>query len=405
MKRAPRGKPTAADLQELIERARSAGGLEQLSTSQLLGLLLDSLFRAERAAYLERAEEDKGNGAYERALNVGSLGVEVEVPRTRGGEFRPCSLPSRYQRGYDDAARELLLRLAASSRSLNSTKEALRGLGLPSSEPQLETVAKHFITEFELRNTRPLDTDLLALFLDAKYVEVRDGDRLRPYGVYVAVGLGRDGIKRVLSAEIFPGRESLESWKALLRSLLERGLRNVMIVVHDDFSGLLNVTKGLFPTADLQLCIVHMQRNAKSHLGKTQAAEFNNRMRTIKTAWSPDLAASQFDDLCEQFAQDAPVFIAELKKKREHYLAFLRYPEGLRRSFSTTNAVEAVNGQLEILRRNNGGYFHGEDNLKAKLGVNLERLENGRWRRVAVPVSAALSQLNAMFVARFESQG
>jgi transposase-like protein len=405
MKTDPSDKAAAAELQEQIERARSAGGLEQLSTSQLLGLLLDSLFRAERATYLEHAEDDKGNGAYERAVNVGSLPVEVEVPRTREGDFRPSNLPSRYQRGYGDAARELLLRLAASSRSQNATKQALRGLGLPASEPQLETVAKHFITEFELRNTRPLDTDLFALFLDAKYVEVRDGDRLRPYGVYVAVGLGRNGIKRVLTAQIFPGRESLESWKALLRSLLERGLRNVMIVVHDDFSGLLNVTKGLFPTADVQLCIVHMQRNAKSHLGKTQAAEFNNRMRTIKGAWSPELAAAQFDDLCQQFAKDAPVFIAELTKKREHYLAFLRYPESLRRTFSTTNAVEAINGQLEILRRNNGGYFHGEDNLKAKLGINLERLENGRWRRVAATVFAAMPQLNAMFVARFEGQG
>ena len=70
----------------------------------------------------------------------------------------------------------------------------------------------------------------------------------------------------------------------------------------------------------------------------------------------------------------------------------------------TTNAVEAVNGQLEILRRNNGGYFHGEDNLKAKLGISLERLENGRWRRVSAAVAAALPQLNAMFVTRFESQ-
>jgi len=403
MKTDPSGKAAAAELQEQIERARSASGLGQLSTSQLLGLLLDSLFRAERAAYLEHAEDDKGNGTYDRSLNVGSLGVEVEVPRTREGDFRPSNLPSPYQRGYDDAARNLLLRLAASSRSLNATKEALRGLGLPASEERLETVAKHFITEFELRNTRPLDTDWIALFLDAKYVEVRDGDRLRPYGVYVAVGLGRDGIKRVLTCQIFPGRESIESWKAVLRSLIERGLRNVLIVVQDDFSGLLAVTMSLFPTADVQLCIVHMQRNAKTHLGKVQATEFNNRMRTIKGAWNPELAAAQFDDLCQHFANDAPSFSAELTKKRKHYLAFLPYPEGLRRTFSTTNAVEAVNGQLEILRRNNGGYFHGEDNLKARLGITLDRLENGRWRRVAAAVFAALPQLNAMFVARFES--
>jgi len=403
MKPPRRRRSTAAELQDKIEQVRSTGDLEALSTSQLLAVLFDSLFSAERAAYLERAEDDKGNGGYERNLNVGSLPVEVDVPRTRSGGFRPATLPGPYERGYDDAARDLLLRLVASSRSLNATKQALRGLGLPASEPQLDTVAKHFITEFELRNTRPLDTDLLALYLDAKYVEVRDADRLRPYAVYVAVGLGRDGLKRVLSAQVSPGRESLESWKALLRSLLERGLRNVMLVVHDDFSGLLNVTKGLFPTADVQLCIVHMQRNARSHLGKTQAAEFNSRMRTIKGAWSPELAAAQFDDLCQHLAQDAPAFIAELTKKREHYLAFLAYPDGLRRSFSTTNVVEAVNGQLEILRRNNGGYFHGEDNLKARLGMHLERLENGRWRRVAAAVFAALPQLNAMFVARFET--
>ena len=76
----------------------------------------------------------------------------------------------------------------------------------------------------------------------------------------------------------------------------------------------------------------------------------------------------------------------------------------MRRSFSTTNVVEAINGQLEILRRNNGGYFHGEDNLKAKLGMNLERLENGRWRQPGVAASAALPQLNAIFRKRFEGQ-
>jgi transposase-like protein len=189
----------------------------------------------------------------------------------------------------------------------------------------------------------------------------------------------------------------------VLRSLIERGLRRVLLVVQDDFSGLLPITKGLFPKANVQLCIVHMQRNAKSHLGKADGFEFNARMRTVKTAWTPELAAKQFDDLCQDFEKRSSTFVGELKKKRDHYLAFLRYPETLRRGFSTTNAVEAVNGQLEIMRRNNGGYFHGADNLKAKVGITLDRLENGRWRRTAAAVSNALPQLNAMFVSRFEA--
>ncbi len=394
--------PTPPQLQEQIDRAL-ADGLEPSSTRELLGALLSSLFRAERKVHLDEASEDKGNGYYERMLGVGSMPVEVDVPRSRSGQFRPTHLGEPYQRVLPDAAADLLLRLAASSRSINATKDALRGLGLPASKDSLDAVAQHFADEFELRNTRPLDTDLIALFGDAKYVELREGDRLRPACVYVAVGLRRDGKKRVLACMTLKGRESLEHWKTLWRSLIERGLRNVLIVVHDDFSGLLAVTKSLFPAADVQLCIVHMQRNAKSHLGKDKAAEFNSRMRTIKTAWNPELAATQFDQLCTDYAEVAPTFIAAIAKKRTHYLAYLAYPDSLRKSFSTTNVVEAINGQLEILRRNNGGYFHGEDNLKSKLGITLERLENGRWRRVAVAVQAALPQLNAMFVGRFET--
>jgi putative transposase len=394
---------SSVPLQNEVESALVGGGLDQLGTQQLLAELLNCLFFAERSSYLEQADSDKGNGAYARMVNVGSLPLAVDVPRTRAGEFRPSQLPPRYQRGYSDAAHVLLQRLMGASRSLGAAREALRGLNLPVSEEQLGNVARHFVEQVELRNTSPLDTDLLALFIDGKYVEVREGDRLRPFCVYLAVGLGRDGKKRVLACQPLAGRESLENWKTVLRSLIERGLRNVLLLVQDDFSGLLGVNKTLFPAADIQLCVVHLQRNARTHLGKEGAAEFNSRLRTIKMAWDPELAAGQFDQLCDQLEKTSPTFIGQVRGKREHYLAFLRYPELMRRTFSTTNAVEAVNGQLEVMRRNNGGYFSSADNLKARLGITIDRLENGRWSRLAASVASALAQLNVMFVARFES--
>jgi transposase-like protein len=80
------------------------------------------------------------------------------------------------------------------------------------------------------------------------------------------------------------------------------------------------------------------------------------------------------------------------------------YPDSLRRSLSTTHAVEAVNGQLEILRRHSGGSFHSEDTLKLQLGLAVSPLETGRWRRVAASVQNALDQFNAIFPSRFESE-
>jgi putative transposase len=241
----------------------------------------------------------------------------------------------------------------------------------------------------------------LALFLDGKYIEFRDGDRLRPARIYVIVGLRRDGRKQVLTCLPRPGRENLEDWKAVLRGLLERGLRRVLIVVHDDFSGLVPITQCLFPNSEVQLCAVHMQRNAKTHLSKVDAVEFQQRWRTIKSSWNLGVAHQQFEELCDRFAKTYSSFIAELRKKHQHYLAFLHFPESIRRSFSTSNVVEATNGQLEIMRRNSGGYFHSEDILKLKLGLAISSMEERRWRSPGRSFCGVLQQLNAMFETRF----
>jgi putative transposase len=385
-----------SDVDKLLQ-----SGMADFTIRQLLGLLMSSTGVAERKIYLEDTPEDKPNGFYDRSLQLGTIPVDIRVPRSRSGDFRPASLPNLYQRGYSEEVESLLLSLLASSRSINAAKGALRRMGLSSSEHDLERVAKTLMDEMELRNSRPVDPDLVALFVDGKYIELREGDKLRSACIYLVVGLGLDGKKSVLCCIAKPGRENLEAWKMILRGLIERGLRRLMILIHDDFSGLLPISKSLFPTTDIQLCTVHMQRNAKTHLSKTDSAEFHKRWTSIKACWSIEVASHQFEQLCDHFAKAYPSWISDLRKKREHYLAFLKYPEAMRRPFSSTNLVEAINGQLEIMRRNSGGYFHSDDTLKLKLGLAVLSLENGKWNRSAHRDS--LSQLNAMFHTRFET--
>ena len=381
----------------------SESDLSDLSLRELLGMLLSSVGVAERKAYLERLLQDQPNGFYDRSLQLGTMPLDVRVPRTRSGDFRPASLPPLYQRGYSDETQSLLLSLLSSGRSLNAVKDALQKMGLSSSQQDLEAVATGLVEELDLRNSRPLDPDLLVLFLDGKYVEFRDQDRLRPACIYVVIGLRRDGKKQVLTCLPRAGRENLEDWKFVLRSLLERGLRRALLLVQDDFSGLLPITQSLFPNTDIQLCTVHMQRNAKTHLSKADAAEFQQRWRAIKSSWNLEVANQQFEQLCDRFAKNSPAFIAEIRKKRQHYLAFISYPEAIRRSLSTTNVVEAINGQLEIMRRNSGGYFHSEQILKLKLGLAVSSLEQGKWKSLARNIAAVLHQFNALFQSRFET--
>jgi hypothetical protein len=54
---------------------------------QLLGLLMSSTGAAERKIYLEDSPEDRPNGFYNRALQLGSIPVDIRIPRTRSGDF------------------------------------------------------------------------------------------------------------------------------------------------------------------------------------------------------------------------------------------------------------------------------------------------------------------------------
>jgi transposase-like protein len=118
----------------------------------------------------------------------------------------------------------------------------------------------------------------------------------------------------------------------------------------------------------------HAAQCAKSPF-QNRLREFQQRWRAVKCAWNESVGATQFQELCERFHDSYPSFITELRKKRDHYLRFLKYPDAIRRSLSTTNAVEAVNGQLEIIRRNSGGYFQSDDVLKLNLESPLQRLK------------------------------
>src|ERR1700758_238717 len=85
-----------------IPHSTSESDLADFSLRELLGMLLSSVGLAERKAYLERLLQDKPNGFYDRSLQLGTIPLEVRVPRTRSGDFRPASLPPMYQRGYSD---------------------------------------------------------------------------------------------------------------------------------------------------------------------------------------------------------------------------------------------------------------------------------------------------------------
>jgi len=121
--------------------------------------------------------------------------------------------------------------------------------------------------------------DVLYLFLDGVYLKMRIGNSAAE-AVLVAHGVTRAG-KRVLFGVVLGGRESEESWKALLLDMEERGLKPPALVVTDGNPGLIKALKTTWKGVPRQRCIAHKIRNVLSRLPKKQQAEVKQAMRKI----------------------------------------------------------------------------------------------------------------------------
>jgi putative transposase len=105
--------------------------------------------------------------------------------------------------------------------------------------------------------SRPLDRIYPVLLIDAINVKIRDGQVAnRP--VYVAMGVNLDGQRDVLGMWVGPsGGEGAKFWMAVLTELRNRGVADVFIACCDGLKGLPDAIRGIWPDAEVQLCVVH----------------------------------------------------------------------------------------------------------------------------------------------------
>ena len=81
--------------------------------------------------------------------------------------------------------------------------------------------------------------------------------------VLVAIGVDDTGHHEVVG--VAEGmKEDRGSWEQFVRSVVERGLRGVRLVVGDRCAGLVSTVNSMLPDARYQRCMVHFMRNVLS---------------------------------------------------------------------------------------------------------------------------------------------
>ena len=366
--------------------------------------LLNRAFVAERSVYLSsNGNSNKANGYSLRNVNFGINSIPVAIPRDRNGDFYPSMMP-KYGRNIGENYADILEGIILNSKSFRSISDTVSALGLPYSKEQVEAVLNDLFDESKKFNSRQLNSDWAFVYVDAKVIDmVEEAGSIKKAVHFTVVGIDMNCKKELLLSITFFGSESLEMWKKVINNLKNRGLCRVLMLITDDFSGLNKLLSQMLPNTDHQLCLVHLMRNLKGNLDKNLYEEFSNLMQEIYLCPSFESAYSKLVNFIEEKVKKEHSFYSNyLKERVNNYLAFTKYPQGLRPMIRTTNAVEGINNAIETTRRNSGGYFHSERELAIKMKIIFDNLAKTKWLNPIPKFAANLAQINHMFFERFE---
>jgi len=362
----------------------------------------------ERGIFLRNsdpASDNKANGYYERNLACSLGNLNLKVPRDRLGDFRPFILPSPYRRATDDME-DVMLKLVLSSYSPNKMKSFLNSLNLPYSKEEVEEIKEEILKEANGINTRGIKENYLAVYIDAYHTPIKEkvDEKIMEGVIYVIVGITLEGDKEMLGYYINIGNENKGDWLSILNHLIDRGLKRPLMIVSDDFPGLIEAIRVLFPNTDHQLCTIHLKRNIYRNISKAESKEFLVELKKIMLENSYDIALNKFDELCTKYEGKYPHFMKMLKEKKGHYFAYIKYPMDIRKYINNTNTVESVNSILETIRKTSGGHFQSIDTAKVSIYVVIKKLKNNKWSKGIPVIKSSRYEIMQMFNSRFQTQ-
>jgi transposase-like protein len=287
------------------------------------------------------------NGYRERRWDTRVGTIPLDVPRVRDGGYLPSLLDPRRrtERALLAVVQEAYV-LGVSTRRVDDLVRALGIEGISRSEVSRICVALD--AEVAAFRSRPLgELACPYLWLDATYLRVREGGHVVSMAALVAVGVAANGERRVLGLELSAGNDEGSAWPRFIRSLVERGLHGVRLVISDDHPGLVKAIREQLLGSGWQRCRVHFTRNAQELVPRSARSMVASAIRSVFEQPDARSARDQLDRVIDGMA--APYAkVAELLADAEaDLLSHFAFPETHRSRIRSTNPLERLNKEIK----------------------------------------------------------
>ncbi len=198
---------------------------------------------------------------------------------------------------------------------------------------------------------RPFPTSTwMATFLDARWV--RTGQSV---SALVAYGVGEDGHRHLLALTL-GGSDSADSWLALLRQLLERGLRCVRLIIADGHEGLTATARHALPEAQLQRCTVQLTRNILANAPWRLRGRLGKETSAVFEAASRQDARKRLEALQEGLGRQVLEAMACVREGFAAATCLFAFPKAHCKRLRSTNGLERLRGEAKRCIRAVGAF-------------------------------------------------
>lgn len=308
--------------------------LMEAEVSELVGAA-----RGERAPE-ERLTHRNGYRARTWATRAGEL--ELAIPKIRRGSYFPSFLEPRKRS--EQALVSVVQEAYVAGVSTRKVDQVVESLGLRISKSEVSRICQGLDEQVDAFRQRPLEGAYPYLWLDAKVEKVRDGGRVVRKALVLAYAVHESGYREVIGLDV--GEAETEAfWRSFLRSLVERGLAGVKLVVSDAHAGLKKAI-GQVLGCPWQRCSVHFLREALGHARREQQPMLAALLRPIFNAEDGGQAREIAGDALERLRKPLPKIAALLGDAEEDLTAFYAFPADHRAKLRSTNPLERVNREI-----------------------------------------------------------
>jgi putative transposase len=341
----------------------------------------------------EKPTANRRNGSNGKTLRSDLGPLEIEVPRDRQGEFEPKIVPKgqREFRGFD----EKILSMYARGMSTRDIAQHLKEIyGTEVSAELISRVTDSVSQMLEEWRNRELEKVYPIVFLDAIVVKIRDNGHVVKKSIYLALAITLEGKKELLGLWIDQS-EGAKFWLGVLTELKNRGVKDILIAAVDGLTGFPDAIRSVFPTCQVQLCIVHLVRSSLKFVPYKDRKAVAQTLRTVYSAPTEESALAALDEFCAQWDGRYPMIGRSWKTRWTEIAPFLAYPAEIRKVMYTTNAVESLNYTLRKVTRNRLSFPTTEAAMKL-VYMALQNISQ-RWTMPIRDWNQALNQFAILF--------